>query len=75
MVRMIIHFTIIHTMVRTKTHFEFQSILKEPVGVVNVMNEITNLHPSQKKQKENNKKRNDLKGILTSVKIFCLIFF
>lgn len=67
----------IHTMVRTMTtacaHFESQPILKEPVGIVNVMDEITNLHhPPKKKTKENenkqqqktnNKKRNDLKAI------------
>lgn len=55
------------------------------MGVVNVMNEITNLHPPPEKKKKqnhkmktnnnNNKKRNDLKVILTSLKKFCPIFF
>lgn len=63
----------IHTMVRTMTtacaHFESQPILKEPVGIVNVMDEITNLHhPPQKKQKKmktNNNKKQTTKKEMT----------
>lgn len=63
----------IHTMVRTMTtacaHFESQPILKEPVGIVNVMDEITNLHhppkKKQKKMKTNNNKKQTTKKEMT----------
>lgn len=50
-----------HIMVRTNTtarvHFESQSIFKESVGDLNIMNEITCLHREQNKTK--NKQTNN----------------